>query len=69
MNIPGMFQSDCYRKVEPKRLKKCRSCEKLKPVAEFSKKRASRDGLNPYCASCDSKRQARTYQRRKSLAA
>lgn len=33
--------------------KRCPRCKAVKPVAEFSKNRASRDGLLARCKSCD----------------
>jgi transposase-like protein len=39
------------------RTKKCPTCKKAKPVAEFGRNRQSLDGLHYYCKECAAARQ------------
>jgi hypothetical protein len=45
-------------------VKKCRDCGKDKPVSEFSKRKASEDGLALYCRDCFSLRNYESKRRR-----
>ncbi|MUN37674.1 hypothetical protein GNZ18_13800 [Actinomadura sp. NEAU-AAG5] len=46
--------------------KKCRDCGRLKAAAEFSKRRASPDGLALYCKECFALRGAASYRKRQA---
>jgi len=45
-------------------MKRCRKCKELKPLAEFSKDMAARDGLQDRCRSCHSEDSAAFRARR-----
>ncbi|MEV4255242.1 endonuclease VII domain-containing protein [Spirillospora sp. NPDC049652] len=45
-------------------LKECRDCGEMKPVTEFCKRKASKDGLALYCRTCFGVRNAESKRRR-----
>jgi hypothetical protein len=53
-------------KVSPMRSKKCLDCGESKPVSEFWKLKASRDGLAYYCKVCFGLRNSRSYRKKQT---
>ncbi|MGP4028028.1 endonuclease VII domain-containing protein [Actinomadura sp. 3N407] len=53
-------------KVSPMTSKRCPDCHQVKPVKDFSKRRASPDGLAPYCRECYGLRNAASYRKRQA---
>lgn len=51
-------------KVSPMSVKRCRDCGETKPAAEFSRFKASKDGLAFYCKPCFALRNAASYRKR-----
>lgn len=45
--------------------KRCSHCKKEKPITEFSKRSASKDGLSYTCKACERETSKRSYKRRK----
>lgn len=42
------------KRIEIIKMKNCTKCNTIKPVTEFSMSKATKDGFNSYCRSCQS---------------
>ncbi len=48
-------------------MKKCCKCHEVKPLTEFNKREASKDGYQPRCKSCHALHNKKHYQENKAI--